>query len=78
MSITLEIPFITTETKTYTSFIVLAITIAFGESAKISIQLNQDGLGTLNKIIEVPVETYEGWSFNQTQITEFIKLQLQN
>lgn len=76
MSIILEIPYITTETKTYTSFIVLSISITFGESAKVSIQLNQDGLGTLNKIIEVPVEVYTNWFFNETQIIDYIKLQL--
>lgn len=76
MSITLDTPYVITETKTYTSFIIVQISIVFGESAKVSIQLSQDGLQTLNKIIEVPLEAYTNWSFNETQITDYIKAQL--
>ena len=76
MSITLDTPYVITETKTYTSFIIVQISIVFSESAKVSIQLSQDGLETLNKIIEVPIELYTNWSFNETQITDYIKAQL--
>ena len=76
MSITLDTPYVITETKPYTSFIIVQISIVFSESAKVSIQLSQDGLETLNKIIEVPIELYTNWSFNETQITDYIKAQL--
>lgn len=78
MSISLDNPFIVTETKIYLSFSVLSIKIEFGQSAKILIQLfeqNSSYLG-INKTIDIPLEVYTNWSFNETQITDYIKLQL--
>lgn len=63
----------------YTKFIISNIEIKFNQPAKVLIQLLQDEPASqvLFKTIEIPVEVYEGWSYNQEQIIIYIKNSLQ-
>lgn len=75
--ISLENPFIVTTN--YTKFIISNIEIKFNQPAKVLVQLLQDEPASIGlyKTIEIPVEAYENWSYNQEQIITYIKNYLQ-
>ena len=72
----LDTPFIITTT--YTKFVITSIEIEFGLPAIVRVQLLQDDIGTnsIFKNIEIPVNVYENWMFDKTQIINYINSQL--
>jgi hypothetical protein len=65
---------------TYNRFEIRNIKIEFQELAKVDCLLFQIEPATapLNEIIEIPVETYTQWQYDQTQIINYCKTYLQN
>jgi hypothetical protein len=63
----------------YTKFTITNIEIKFGLPAIVTIQLIQDEPASLvlYKTIEIPVDVYEGWQYDQTQIINYVKNSLQ-
>jgi len=58
--------------RTYTKFIIRNIDIKFNEPAKVEVLLKGAGIVEY-ETIEIPVETYTNWQFNQEQIVYYCK-----
>lgn len=65
---------------TYSKFIVRNIEIKFDEPAKVDIMLIQKIPVSipLYETVEIPVEIYTGWQYDQMQIVDYCKTYLQN
>jgi hypothetical protein len=66
-----------TTVKTYTKFFIRNIDIRFNEPARVDILLK--GADCFEyETVEIPVEIYTGWQYDQMQIVDYCKTYLQN
>jgi hypothetical protein len=76
MSTTFDHEVTITHVKRFTSFTIININIKLNEPARIDVIL--EGLDRHFENIEIPVETYTMWQFDQEALLEYCKTFLQN